>query len=230
MDRGTLLPGSRVPSIRQISQQRQTSLSTALQAYRLLEDQGVLEARPRSGFYVAQGRPVSLEAPRMSKPPTTASRVAVSGQILQLLEHAADPRLLPFGCAIPSAELLAAGRLDRFLAQAARVKGMTYNTYTVPKGEPRLRQEIARRALRWGQGLSPEEIAITCGCTEALTLGLKAVTRPGDTIAIESPTWPLRSGSPGLNAGTTDHSGIQTPWKTRSTPCRASLLVRVQFQ
>ncbi len=189
VEHGTLLPGSRVPSLRQISEQRKFSLSTALQAYRLLEDRGILEARPQSGFYVAKGATVSLEPPTISKPPGKATRVAVSGDVLKLLEYAADPRLIPLGCAIPSTELLAAGRLDRFLARAARVKGMDYNTYTVPKGDSRLRQEIARRALRWGQALSPEDIAITCGCTEALALGLKAVSQPGDTIAIESPTY-----------------------------------------
>jgi DNA-binding transcriptional MocR family regulator len=186
---GTLRPGARVPSLRQISKQRQTSLSTVLQAYRLLEDRGILEARPQSGFYVARGRPVSLETPAMSEPPGKATNVAISGVVLDLLEYAADPLLVPLGCAIPNAELLAAGRLDRFLARAARVKGAEYNIYTVPRGDLRLRQEIALRALRWGQALSPEDIAITCGCTEALTLALKTVARPGDTIAIESPTY-----------------------------------------
>ena len=37
--------------------------------------------------------------------------------------------------------------------------------------------------------LSPDDVAITCGCTEALTLALKTVAKPGDTIAIESPTY-----------------------------------------
>jgi DNA-binding transcriptional MocR family regulator len=189
VDNGTLRPGARAPSLRQISKQRRASLSTALQAYRLLEDRGVLEARPQSGFYVAKGAAISLAAPGMSKPPRKATSVAISGVVHKLLEHAADPRLVPLGCAIPSAALLAAGKLDRFLARAARVKGAEYNTYTVPKGDPDLRQEIARRALRWGQALSPEDIAITCGCTEALTLALRAVARPGDTIAIESPTY-----------------------------------------
>src|SRR6266851_5447816 len=69
VDTGTLPPGSRVPSLRQISRQRHTSLSTALQAYRLLEDRGVLEARPQSGFYVTQGGPVTLEKPIISRPP-----------------------------------------------------------------------------------------------------------------------------------------------------------------
>src|SRR5205823_8540268 len=120
---GTLRPGSRVPSLRQISRQRQTSLSTALQAYRLLEDKGIPEARPQSGFYVSKGGAVSLEEPRVSKPPGKATAVSISGIVPKLLEYAADPRLVPLGCAIPSAELLASGRLDRFLARAARTKG-----------------------------------------------------------------------------------------------------------
>jgi DNA-binding transcriptional MocR family regulator len=189
VDNGTLPLGSRAPSLRQISKQQRIGLSTALQAYRLLEDRGILEARPQSGYYVARRDPVSLERPSISRPPGKAVEVAVSGIVSRLLEHAADPGLVPLGCAIPSGELLAAGGLDRFLARAARLKGIDHNTYTVPRGDPRLRQEIARRALRWGQALSPEDIAITCGCTEALTLALKAVSRPGDTIAVESPTY-----------------------------------------
>jgi DNA-binding transcriptional MocR family regulator len=131
---GTLSPGSRVPSLRQISRQRRTSLSTALQAYRLLEDRGVLEARPQSGFYVTHRSAVSLQPPTISKPPGKATSVAISGIVLKLLEYAADPRFAPLGCAIPSAELLAAGRLDRFLARAARVRGTSYNVYTEAKG------------------------------------------------------------------------------------------------
>jgi DNA-binding transcriptional MocR family regulator len=186
---GTLGPGSRVPSLRQISRQQRISLSAALQAYRLLEDRGVIEARPQSGYYVTRGCPVSLKTPTISKPSGRAASVTISGVVARLLEYARDPGLVPLGCAIPSAELLAAGQLDRFLARAARVKGIEHNIYTVPKGDPRLRQEIARRALRFGHALSPDDIAITCGCTEALTLALKAVSRPGDTIAIESPTY-----------------------------------------
>ena len=189
VDHGTLIPGARAPSLRQITKQRRVSLSTALQAYRVLEDRGILQARPQSGFYVARGAPILIDTPAVSRPPRRASTVAVSGVVPKLLEYAADPDLVPLGCAIPDAGLLAAGRLDRFLARAARVKGVDYNTYTLPKGDPRLRREIARRALRWGQVLSPEDIAITCGCSEALFLALKAVSRPGDTIAIESPTY-----------------------------------------
>jgi len=186
---GALAPGARAPSLRQITRQRRISLSTALQAYRLLEDRGVIEARPQSGYYVARAGAISRAAPGISKPPGKPTSVSVSGLVLSLLEYAANPALAPLGCAIPDAGLLAAGGLDRFLARAARVKGRDYNIYTEPQGDRQLRQEIARRALRWGQALSPEEIAITCGCTEAVTLALKSVSRPGDAIAVESPTY-----------------------------------------
>ena len=189
IESGTLRPGARAPSLRTAAKQWRVSLSTALQAYRLLEDRGLIEARPKSGFYVARALAISLPAPAISRPPAAATRVSVSGVVQKLLHHAADPGLVPLGCAIPGAELLAAGKLDRLLARAARTKGTDYNIYTAPQGDLRLRQEIARRALRWGQVLAPEDIVVTCGCTEALLLALKAVSRPGDTIAVESPTY-----------------------------------------
>src|SRR5215831_18492317 len=77
VDSGTLRPGARVPSLRQISKQRRISLSAALQAYRLLEDRGVLEARPQSGYYVARGAALSLEKPSLSRPPGKATSVAI---------------------------------------------------------------------------------------------------------------------------------------------------------
>jgi DNA-binding transcriptional MocR family regulator len=188
IDRGTLPPGSRVPSLREISRQRRTSVTTALQAYRLLEDRGVLEARPQSGFYVAKAA-VAIAAPKISRPSARPREVAVPAVMLKLLEHASDPKLVPLGCAIPSPQLLASSRLDRSLARAARIKGMQHNIYTPPRGDASLRREIARRALRWGQALSPDDVLIACGCTEALSLALRAVTKPGDTVAIESPTY-----------------------------------------
>ena len=188
VDRGTLIPGARAPSLREISRDRNVSMATALQAYRLLEDRGVLQARAQSGFYVAQRLP-PRQAPSTSRPPARASEVSVSDVIVKLLEHASDPDLVPLGCAVPSADLLCAGRLDRLLARTAREKGAAYNIYAPPQGDIRLRRQIARRALRWGPAISPADLVVTVGCTEALVLALRAVARPGDTIVIESPTY-----------------------------------------
>jgi DNA-binding transcriptional MocR family regulator len=188
VDVGTLMPGARAPSLRAISRERKVSMATAMQAYRLLEDRGVLEARPQSGFYVARPAP-ARKPPNTSRPPARATAVSVSGVIVKLLEHASDPKLVPLGCAIPDANLLGASRLDRHLARTARQRGRDFNIYTGPQGDPRLRREIARRTLRWDRALSPDDLVVTVGCTEALILSLRAVTKPGDTVAIESPTY-----------------------------------------
>ena len=186
--RGALRPGMRAPSLREISTQQRTSLSTAVQAYRLLEDRGILEVRPQSGYYVAKAPP-ALPVPTTTQHSIRPAKVELSGLMLDLLEHASDDSLVPLGCAIPNQRLLSSSRLDLVLARTARVKGSQCNTYSPPHGEMPLRLEIARRALRFGQVLAPDDIAITCGCTEALALALDAVTEPGDTVAIESPTY-----------------------------------------
>jgi DNA-binding transcriptional MocR family regulator len=190
VDEGTLPPGSRVPSLRDISVEQDVSIGTALQAYRILEDRGVIEARPQSGYFVSKTSvPSALPVPSISRPPRRPERIAVSGIMYELLEHASDPSFVPLGCAVPSPELLAATRLDRCLGRVARRHGGTLNAYTHPQGDLRLRQEIARRALHWGQALSPEAIAITNGCTEAILLALKAVARAGAAVIVESPTF-----------------------------------------
>src|SRR3974390_3498507 len=82
VDSGTLPLGSRAPSLRQICRQHRISLSTALQAYRLLEDRGVLGARPQSGYYVARDRASALKTPAISRPSDKPVTVNVSGMPL----------------------------------------------------------------------------------------------------------------------------------------------------
>jgi DNA-binding transcriptional MocR family regulator len=189
IDNGALAPGARLPSVRAVSEQQSISISTALQAYRLLENRGVLVARPQSGFYVAAARNGARALPSTSRSSGRASTVSISGAVATLLQHASNTALVPLGCAVPDGVLLQSTRLDVALARAARQHGSRYNVYSPPHGEPRLRREIAKRAMRVGHALSPDEVVITSGCTEALTLALSVVAKRGDTIAIESPTY-----------------------------------------
>jgi DNA-binding transcriptional MocR family regulator len=189
IDKGTLVPGARLPSVRAFSQEHRLSISTVLQAYRWLEDRGVLVVRPQSGFYVTAPQGGTLALPSSSRLRTKASIVSISGAVAALLEHASNPALLPLGCAVPDAALLQSHRLDLALARAARQHGARYNVYSEPRGDLRLRREISRRAIRLGHVLAPDDVVITNGCTEAVTLALSAVAKPGDTIAVESPTY-----------------------------------------
>ncbi|MBN3763545.1 PLP-dependent aminotransferase family protein [Burkholderia sp. Ac-20365] len=189
IDNGALAPGTRLPSVRAVSEQHSISISTALQAYRLLEDRGILVARPQSGFYVSAPHRGALRLPSTSRARSKASTVSISGAVAALLEHASNTSLVPLGCAVPEAALLQSNRLDLALSRAARQHGARYNAYSAAQGEPGLRREIAKRAMRIGHALSPDDVLITAGCTEALTLALTSVASRGDTIAIESPTY-----------------------------------------
>jgi DNA-binding transcriptional MocR family regulator len=188
IDHGTLRPGERVPSVRKCSAQQGVSIATITQAYRLLEDRGLIEARPQSGYYVRVQRPMSLE-PEISKPAARAVDVSVSELVMQIIRAARDPNLLRLGATLPSMEVFPVKEFNRAMAAVGRRAPLASNSYESPQGHHGLRVQIARRALEAGCMLAPDDIIVTVGATEALNLCLRAVTRPGDVVAIESPTF-----------------------------------------
>lgn len=186
---GTLGPGEKVPSVRKLSQQEGVSITTVLQAYYWLESRGLIEARPQSGFYVCLEPRTLPPEPEISSPPLAATHVGVDDLITKVFEAARDPDIIPLGAALPSPELFPNHRITRLLSSVARRDPSACNTYDLAPGNQELRRQIARRSLYWGGALSAEDIVVTCGCTEALNLCLRAVTEPGDIVAVESPTY-----------------------------------------
>src|SRR5688572_15977446 len=104
---GTLGPGDRVPSVRRLSRQKRVSISTVLQAYRLLENRGLIEARPQSGYYV-RSRSRAVAEPAISNPPRSPRPVGVHDLVSRVLAVAGDPRVVQLGAAIPGHELMPA--------------------------------------------------------------------------------------------------------------------------
>jgi DNA-binding transcriptional MocR family regulator len=80
-------------------------------------------------------------------------------------------------------------KLNRMLATEARRFRIQSVSYAGSRGCKRLRVQIARRSLSAGCTLSPEDIVITSGCVEAVTLALQVTCRPGDTVAMASPVY-----------------------------------------
>ena len=185
--KGTLRPGDRLPSVRQLSQQRSISVSTVLQAYLLLENRGVVETRPQSGHYVRAPRRAPLLEPRPPRVSSQATRVTVSDLVAHVYGATRNPKIVPLGAATLSPLLLPTEKLNRRMSAVAREAGGVGVAYDVPPGCLALRRQIARRAADWGVALRPDEIVTTVGAMEALHLSLRAVARAGDTIAVESP-------------------------------------------
>src|ERR1051325_3518411 len=189
IEHGTLRPGERVPSVRKYSEQQDVSIATVMQAYRLLESRGLIEARPQSGYYVRTRHWTPAPEPEIYRPKPAAMNVKVSELVLQVIKAGRDPRFVKLGAALPSPEVFPTAELNRMMAAAGRRAPGESNSYSPPPGNPALRLQIARHAMAAGCTFSPDDIVITCGATEALNLCLRAVAKPGDVIAIESPTF-----------------------------------------
>jgi DNA-binding transcriptional MocR family regulator len=189
IDSGTFRPGDRVPSVRRMSAQQGVSIASVVHAYRLLEAQGRIAARPQSGFYVVARGHGNGSRTYGSVPLPDPGPVANADLILRVLELVPDPGLVPLGTALPDPALLPVDALARALGRVAR-RGPARNAASVlPAGAEELRHAIVRRALAAGCTASGDDVVVTAGCTEAISLTLRALARPGDTIAVESPTY-----------------------------------------
>lgn len=183
---GPLAAGDRMISARRLAAREQVSLPTAVEALRVLECEGLVVARPRSGWFVA---------PQPSEPPSSRDRgvreprpVTLSALARSLFSDPVAP-LVPLGAAVPDPDLLPTSDLARHLAAAGRRLGGAAQGYSLPPGRLDLRRRIALAAAEVGCALCVDEVVITSGATQGLHLALDAVTRPGDVVAVESPTY-----------------------------------------
>ena len=189
IEQGTLRPGHRVPSVRVMSRQRGVSIATVLQAYTVLENRGYLEARPQSGYYVRPRPPSFAPEPRMARPMAKPAYVGVKDLTTAIMERSTDSGFIPFGAACPHHSLFPNKKLARLLGSVARRDPTLISRSGMNWGYEPLAREISRRYLQGGVPLAHDELVVTIGCSEALNLCLRAVTKPGDTVAIETPAY-----------------------------------------
>ena len=181
---GTLQPGDRLPSVRKLHEQLSVSISTVLEAYRLLEDRGLIQARPQSGYYVRRTALIEPEKPDSNTLETSDNSLAY--EVMQAMR---DPNVVQLGAAVPHTDLLPMATLNRLISHVLRYKSDEAHADSVPPGSEALRHEVARRLMDTGCSVTPDQIVITNGAFEAVYLSLRAVTQPGDTVAIESPSY-----------------------------------------
>lgn len=182
--------GDRLPSVRMLSKEQGVSLSTAFQAYYLLEGKGMIESRPKSGYYVRIDPALEPGVPAAGKPISIVERAISNEEIVTSVYKDFDiGEAVNLSLAAPPPELLPIAKLNKSVVHALRSHKSHCIGYEQIQGNLDLRKQIARLAFNWGGQITPDDIVVTSGCMEALVLCLKAVTQPGDTVAIESPTY-----------------------------------------
>ncbi|HTR54718.1 MAG TPA: PLP-dependent aminotransferase family protein [Kofleriaceae bacterium] len=188
IDRGALRAGDRLPSVRRLAEERSCSVSTVIEAYVRLENAGLIEVRPKSGHFVRRRTALTAE-PRMPRACQQPSRVTVTDAYTKILAAMRDPSLVPFGCATVDPSMLPIAQLNRIVRQLTREIATVGARYEAAPGLLTLRRQIARRAVEAGVALAEDDLCTTIGATEGLSLALRAVARPGDVIAVESPAY-----------------------------------------
>ena len=187
IENGVLKSGDKLLSVRMLCREQGVSHSTAFKAYSALESKGLIEARAKSGYYV---RFLSKKAaPRFTSTPQENRQWTLEEMIAEVYEKMSESGIMQFSLAAPDISLLPAAKLNKCLLEAVRRSPVSCLNYADASGTENLRRQVARLSFNWGGKTDSDEVVITNGSMESLALSLRAVTQPGDTVAIESPTY-----------------------------------------
>ena len=185
----SLKVGDKLLSVRALSKEQGISLNTAFQAYYHLEGKGLIEARPQSGYYIKHSPAHALEIPKCCEPTDEALPVTMDEMISSVYMNLRSEHLTSFSLGSPHPSLLPAAKLNKSVVHALRNSADHCLGYEHVQGSEQLRKQIARLSFNWGGTASDQDIVVTAGCMEAISLSLQAITKPGDAVATESPTF-----------------------------------------
>jgi DNA-binding transcriptional MocR family regulator len=189
IEKGILKAGDKLISLRALSKEQGISLSTAFKAYVELENKGIIEARPKSGYFVRFSPLNAPERLHSASPGPLIEKANVEEMIRTVYKTMTHERIIRLSVAAPSAELIPEAKLTKAMIEALRKSPHSCTQYEEVQGNPALRKQIAKYAFNWKGNVSEDDVVTTQGCMEALIFCLKAVTEPGDTVAIENPIY-----------------------------------------
>ena len=179
--------GDKLPSIRMICRQHGVSMSTAQYAFYELEKKALIEPRPQSGYYVSNSFKRKLEIPATSNPVNKLTKEKPRDIFDTISEVSGRSGIISFSRGVPAPELLPVAKLNKELIRAMRQLPGSGTLYEPMHGNENLRRQIARWSFYWKGNLTEEDIVTTGGCINAIAWCLMALTKRGDTIAVESP-------------------------------------------
>lgn len=191
IEAGKLQAGDRLPSIRALAESTQVNKLTVIEAYSMLEADGLIYARPGAGYFVYEQ---SIDTP---VPATFAPRQEVIipetremsyFEICTAVGHAnLQEDVINFASGFPMVG--AVEDLQRIARRAVKGVGDELFRYDFPQGQIGLRKQIAQLLLHKGLEISPEDLIVTNGSMQGLSLAMQHYLKPGDWAIVESPNY-----------------------------------------
>jgi DNA-binding transcriptional MocR family regulator len=185
-----LQAGDRLPSVRMLCQEHGISMNTAKRVFLELEAQSLIESKPQSGYFVSRLSYQRLPLPGVSKPSPVSNSKEPDDLIRKVYATMGRKDLTLLSIGVPSGDLLPLAKLNKEVMHATRQLSAGGTAYEQLPGNENLRRMIAVRSLTWGGKLREDDVVTTAGGMNALSFCMMALTKPGDTIAMESPCYP----------------------------------------
>ncbi len=183
--------GEKLPSLRKLHAQTGLSITTVYQAYIELEKRGLVVPRQKSGYYVKPLLEGILPPPQAPKLRPVPKKVTTHSLAYTIVEDTSNPDFLHLGASVVMPELLPFKQLTRCIrAESMASMKRSLMRYENPYGNPELKRQITKRMVGQARRSAMDELLITNGCIEAVGLCLQAVGSAGDTVIVESPTYP----------------------------------------
>lgn len=183
--RRILLKGDRLPSVREIKNRYQLSISSVQSGFEYLMMKGLIESRPRSGYFVTSVEDHTSTARTELIPVVRDAAFAKNVMLTSARNKPSESS--SFNMAAPGDLLIPQKLILRTMQEVIREKGAALLRYYPANGLYELRKQISIQMSAHGCLMNPDELIITDGALQALTIALRAVTDPGDIVAVESP-------------------------------------------
>ena len=196
---GELAPEDKLPPTRELAEIAEVNHLTAARAYRRLAELGLVTARVGQGTFVRVGAAQREDTAGDGGRGNTDWQLYALPEELEtygdrilaeMFRQAGRDDVIPLMVGYPADELLPRERLAEVTAATLAEHGARVHQYADIEGVPELREQLAGVHRAEGLDDSPEEILVTTGVHQAMTLTARAILRPGDTAATESPTFP----------------------------------------
>ncbi|MGC6387355.1 PLP-dependent aminotransferase family protein [Ewingella sp. S1.OA.A_B6] len=188
IEQGLYPAGVRLPSVRILSSEHGVSISTVQQAYRILEEKLLVEARPKSGYFVTSARPQAA-LPAVCRPAQRPVEITQWDQVLELITVPERPDFVQLGRGSPDVTAPTLKPLNRAMSRAGQHQNLLALKYDTIYGSLALREQIARLMIDSGSHMDASNIMITTGCHEALSIAIRSVCEVGDIVAVDSPSF-----------------------------------------
>lgn len=185
----TLRIGDKLPSIRSIQKIYNVSLNTAKQAFLELESKSLIESQPKSGYYVSKTSQRKFALPSVSEPKLSEKENTPEDLTHKVFDALRNKDIRQFSLGVPDESLLPIAKLNKGIIRAMRNLEGSGTAFEPAQGSISLRRNIAKWSLELEGKLTENDIVTTLGTMNAIFYCLNAVTKPGDTIATESPVY-----------------------------------------